>query len=66
MSRTYRRKPTKLKLGKHLGHKQHKSGDVRDGTPTRYTKSCENHGGCPYCEGNKKHSTNRRKPLEDV
>lgn len=24
-------------------------------------KTCRNHGGCPYCEGNRKHSTELRK-----
>lgn len=24
-------------------------------------KTCRNHGGCPYCEGNRKHSTEVRK-----
>ena len=24
-------------------------------------KTCRNHGGCPYCEGNRKHSTKLRK-----
>ena len=26
-----------------------------------FDKACRNHGGCPYCEGNRKHSTNVRK-----
>jgi hypothetical protein len=24
-------------------------------------KTCRNHGGCPYCEGNRKHATDVRK-----
>ena len=24
-------------------------------------KTCRNHGGCPYCEGNRKHATEVRK-----
>lgn len=27
----------------------------------RFDKTCRNHGGCPYCEGNRKHSTKIRK-----
>lgn len=27
----------------------------------RFDKTCRNHGGCPYCEGNRKHSTAVRK-----
>ena len=32
-----------------------------------FDKSCRNHGGCPYCESNRMHSTNVRKMkgLED-
>ena len=26
-----------------------------------FDKSCRNHGGCPYCEANRMHSTNVRK-----
>ena len=27
----------------------------------RFDKTCRNHGGCPYCEGNRKHATEVRK-----
>ena len=27
----------------------------------RFDKTCRNHGGCPYCEGNRMHSTEVRK-----
>ena len=27
----------------------------------RFDKTCRNHGGCPYCEGNRKHATEKRK-----
>jgi len=27
--------------------------------------SCRNHGGCPWCEGNRKHKHKKQKPLED-
>ena len=46
-------------LAKKIANKQ--KNKVRDGTPQHYSKSCENNGGCPYCEGNKFHSTNKRK-----
>lgn len=26
-----------------------------------FDKTCRNHGGCPYCESNRKHSTEVRK-----
>jgi hypothetical protein len=26
----------------------------------RFDRSCRNHGGCPYCENNRKHSTKVR------
>ncbi|MBO7330061.1 MAG: hypothetical protein J6W00_14965 [Lentisphaeria bacterium] len=26
-----------------------------------FDKTCRNHGGCPYCQGNRKHSTEIRK-----
>lgn len=29
--------------------------------PKRFDKTCRNHGGCPYCEANRKHSTKIRK-----
>lgn len=28
---------------------------VRDGTPTKASHRCENHGGCPYCLSNRMH-----------
>ena len=48
MSRTFR-KPS---------HKLHDSNikKVRDNSRTRVLGSCENNGGCPYCEGNRKHN----------
>ncbi len=32
---------------------------VKDGTPTKASHSCENNGGCPYCESNRLHSTRK-------
>lgn len=26
--------------------------------------SCRNHGNCPWCQGNRKHRTEKRKPIE--
>ena len=31
----------------------------------RFDKSCRNHGGCPWCEGDRLHKYQRRKPIED-
>jgi hypothetical protein len=61
MSRTRRHKSREIRLGEHLGHKQYADGLVRDGTPTRHGKSCENHGGCPWCEGNRTFSDKKRR-----
>lgn len=33
--------------------------------PKRWYKSCRNHGGCPYCENGRLHSSKRRRPVED-
>lgn len=30
--------------------------EVRDGSRTRCSRSCENNGGCSYCEGNRRHN----------
>lgn len=43
-----------------LSDKQYTNGRVRDGTPTHATASCENNGGCPWCEGNRTFSTRSR------
>lgn len=64
MSRTSRTKCPQLYLGDQ-SYKLYKNGKVRDGTFTRYAGSCENHGGCPYCESNRFHSTHKRMPIED-
>lgn len=54
MSRTYR-KPSKM-------HKSSKI--VRDGTPTKAAHSCENNGGCPYCESNRLHKHRKQPSLK--
>ena len=62
MSRTRRKKSTKVSFmqgDKHLLDKDH----VRDGTYTRYSPSCENHGGCAHCENNRLHGNKRRQEL---
>ena len=28
-------------------------------------RSCRNHGSCPWCEGNRTHRNERRKPIEE-
>jgi hypothetical protein len=30
-----------------------------------FSASCRNHGGCPYCEGNRLHKYKRREPIPD-
>lgn len=63
MSRTRRNKSPYIGLGRHLAHKRNKDGSVRDGTPTHYSPSCEHHGGCPHCEGNRLFGDKKREPL---
>ena len=65
MSRTNRTKRPRMKLGT-LSDKQHPDGKVRDGTPTHVSALCENHGGCPYCEGNRKHGNRKREPIVET
>jgi len=65
VSRTTRTKRPKMELGEHLSPKQYKDGKVRDGTPQHVSGGCENHGGCPWCEGNKQYRTNKRMPIEE-
>jgi hypothetical protein len=48
MSRTVRKASQIAK--RHLGKET-----VKDGTFTKSSKQCENHGGCPYCLSNKMH-----------
>ena len=62
MSRTVRRKRPRMKLGHLL---QYKDGTVPDGTSQYATGSCHNHGGCPYCEGNRLHKHKRTMLIED-
>ena len=62
MSRTKRNLRPGMILG-HLKSHQHWDGTVRDGTPQHYATSCENHGGCRWCEGDRLHGTEKRKPI---
>ncbi len=41
---------------------------IRDGAWYRADRSCENHGSCEWCEGNRKHRHKRRNmsELQDV
>ena len=58
MSRTYRKKSRQ-----YVGDKERWDGTTHDGAWTRPAGGCENHGGCPYCESNRFHSTRKRKGL---
>lgn len=60
MGRTYRKQAARFRLGVSLSHKKNKNGSVRDGTPTHFSGSCEHHGGCPVCEGNRLFNTERK------
>ena len=31
-----------------------------------FDRSCRCHGGCPYCEGNRKHNSHRHQPADEV
>lgn len=48
MSRTFRKPSHKLY--------DSKVKKVKDNSRTRVSGSCENNGGCPYCEGNRKYN----------
>ena len=48
MSRTFRKPTHKIKALRGLKA-------VKDGTPTRNSHRCENHGGCSYCLDNRMH-----------
>ena len=58
MSRTFRTVSHRLKsfFGK---------DKVKDGSRTRCARSCENNGGCPYCESNRLHKHRKQPGLED-
>ncbi len=64
MSRTKRNLRPKMKLGQ-LSNKQYWDKKVSDGNPQHSSKSCNNNGGCPYCDGNKLHKHKRNKPIEE-
>jgi len=34
--------------------------EVRDGSPKRYSHSCENNGSCSYCQSNRNHKNKKR------
>lgn len=52
-----------MKLGSLAQTHQYNNGKVRDGTPQYVSSSCENRGGCEWCEGNRKHSNRKREPI---
>ena len=58
MSRTVRKPSHKIKQFKGLKK-------VRDGSRTRVSHSCENNGGCPYCERNRMHKHDKQPDIED-
>ena len=62
MSRTTRRKRPDWDLGPQ-SYRQYKTGRVRDGTPQYAAGSCNNRGGCPYCEGNRLFGNKKREPI---
>ena len=62
MSRTFR----KASKSHAKSTKKFIDSSVRDGSWTRHSKSCENNGVCDYCENNRKFSTEKRKPIEEV
>ena len=58
MSRTRRNKNPRMRFG--YLDKHDPDGKVRDGTPQHAAGSCDNHGGCRWCEGNRLHNTKVR------
>lgn len=43
--------------------KNHKTGKVykdKDRKHQKASRSCLNHGGCPYCEGNRLHNSKKK------
>jgi len=64
MSRTYRNMRPKVPASL-IEKRQYKSGMLRDGTPQHIDASCENNGGCPWCEGNRTHKHRRHEPIID-
>ena len=64
MSRTRRRLRPRMRLGTLSDH-QYSDGRVRDGTPQHYTASCEHHGECAWCRGNRLHGSCVRRQAMD-
>ena len=60
MGKTFRN-TSQMNKSDYFFNKRNKNGKIRDGTPTKYSGSCENNGGCPYCEDNRRHSERKRK-----
>lgn len=65
MARTQRTKRPRFRLGEPLSHKQHPDGTVRDGTQTHPAASCQHHGGCTHCEGDRLYSRTKREISAD-
>ena len=58
MSRTFRKVSHRMKSF-------YEKDKVRDGSRTRCARSCENNGGCAYCESDRLHKHNKQPGLED-
>ena len=66
MSRTYRKKNPKRRPWFYEFFRKHKKKTVvDDGTPSHPDGSCQNHGGCPWCEGNRLFNTKKRQEAAD-
>lgn len=51
-----------MSLNKAIAHGKEKRKQYRGAK--LYDKSCRNHGGCPWCEGNRKYKFRDKKPPE--
>jgi hypothetical protein len=45
-------------------YKTAKGKAYREGVPQHMSGACDNHKGCPICEGNRTHKFWNKKPLE--
>lgn len=51
-------------MSRSLKTKRKSNKKVRVGTPQYVAPSCEHHGGCPWCEGNRTFSSKKRSPIQ--
>jgi len=54
-----------MELGYLAETHQYWDGKVRDGTPQHVSGSCNNHGGCHFCESNRLHKHKRHEPIDE-